>query len=141
MNSSEPSRDALKELWGQRLKNAKSRIDFARSYLKKVFHHFPWNEMTADGHFAFNKAFQAAWEAGDFSITVVRKPDALSIGPDTRDHGNPLHLKPYEQGELPVLFVSEACPEIKAAFPLLIAGDPAEGEDPKDDQGSRCCGG
>ena len=62
MSSSSPSPDrkAIEELWRQRLKDAKLRVDFAQIYLKEVVRDFPPREISnADGNFAYQRAVKA----------------------------------------------------------------------------------
>jgi hypothetical protein len=55
-----PNRQALHDLWHERLKDAKLRLDFARNYAKEVRRDFPPGAaLSPDGAFAQQKAIRA----------------------------------------------------------------------------------
>lgn len=55
-----PNRQALHDLWHERLKDAKLRLDFARTYAKEVRGDFPPGAaLSADGAFAQQKSLRA----------------------------------------------------------------------------------
>jgi hypothetical protein len=62
MSDRNHNREALEQLWRNRLKDAKLRLDFARSYLKEVrrdFHDREFPVPSPDGNFAYRKALRA----------------------------------------------------------------------------------
>jgi hypothetical protein len=55
-----PNRQALHDLWHERLKDAKLRLDFARNYAREVHRDFPPGAtLSPDGAFAQRKAIRA----------------------------------------------------------------------------------
>lgn len=60
MSEIPPSREALEQLWRNRLNDARLRLDFARTYLREVQRDFKTGDIpSADGDFAYKKALRA----------------------------------------------------------------------------------
>lgn len=52
-------RQELEDLWRRRLRDAKLRLDFARSFLTEVHQSFPLDDTSSDGQFARQEALRA----------------------------------------------------------------------------------
>lgn len=88
MGSAESDREALEELWRQRVKDAKLRVDFARIYREEIARDFPAKERNADGHFAHQRALTAenlALEEYDRILRIYTNLIVNGILPDPNE--------------------------------------------------------
>lgn len=58
MQAPSPERQRIEELWLERLRDAKLRVDFARNYAKEVHRDYPSLPAT-DGQYALQRALRA----------------------------------------------------------------------------------
>lgn len=52
-------RQAIEDLWRNRLRDAKLRVDFARNYLMEVHRDFPLSDTSSDCQYAHQRAHRA----------------------------------------------------------------------------------
>ena len=90
MNYPSPDRRALEDHWRDRLKDAKTRLEFARSYLREVQQDYQSGALPSpDGSYAYQRAVRAEAAALAEYVRVLRIFSELAMDGKIPESGSP----------------------------------------------------